>query len=157
MIYVLDASALRVMKNYYPGTFQSFWENLGELVAAGRVTSTLQVMKEILAQSVSSFISDWVGSHEAIFTVPTTREMAFVREIFKVPHFRGLVEKKSLLTGGPAADAWVIARAQALDGGCVVSQELPKPHSSKIPTVCAAFSIPCCTVEEWMKAEGWVF
>jgi len=68
-----------------------------------------------------------------------------------------LIRKKEQLQGKPVADPFVIAKAQALAEGCVVTQEIKKPNAAKIPNVCEHFGIPCLNLEAFMENEKWRF
>ena len=72
MIYVFDTSSFRVLGNYYPDRFPSFWEMFDELVAAGRIVSVREVHRELdvltmnlLARADSHDRSIWKGGHGA--------------------------------------------------------------------------------------------
>jgi hypothetical protein len=79
-----------------------------------------------------------------------------VSAIFAVPHFQQNIEQQKLLKGGRNADPFVIARAMA-EKRTVVTMELLKPNSAKIPNICAHFGVPCLTLEQFMESEGWQF
>jgi len=39
MLYVFDSNSLRVLGNYYPGRFPTFWKKFEDAVASGMVVS----------------------------------------------------------------------------------------------------------------------
>jgi hypothetical protein len=47
MIYVLDSNSFRVLENYYPATFPSFWDHFNAIVTDGRCVSVAEVDKEL--------------------------------------------------------------------------------------------------------------
>ena len=156
MIYVFDSSPLiDLFRHYYPDRFPSLWENFGALISEHRIISVREVRGEL--EGRGDRLSDWVKDHRELFPAPTTDEFNFVTEIFKVTHFQMLVRKKERLQGKPVADPFVIAKAQALEEGCVVTQEIKKPNAAKIPNVCEHFGIPCLNLEAFMKNEKWRF
>jgi hypothetical protein len=154
-VYVFDTSSVRVLGNYYPQRFPSFWRQFNEAAESGLVVSTREVYTELEYQA-SGWLWDWVKARRSLFPVPTLEEQAFVREIFNVPHFRALVGNAQRLTGKPVADPFVIAAAWTR-GGCVVTEEAKKPNAAKIPNVCEHFSIACVNVEGFLEQNGWEF
>lgn len=156
MIYVFDSSPLiHLFRYYYPGRFPSLWENFDSIVSDQRIISVWEVKREL--EGNGDNLSEWVNSHSGFFLKPSAKELNFVTEIFKVPRFQGLVKEKARLKGKPVADPFVIAKAKSLDDGCVVTLEVKKTKTGKIPNVCEYFSIPCLNVEEFMELEKWRF
>jgi Domain of unknown function (DUF4411) len=155
-MYVFDNSPLSVLfKNYYRGRFPTLWTNFDALLASGGIVSTREVLREIEDSSITQ-LRDWAKNNQAVFTVPTAAEGAFVAKIYGVAHFQQNIEQQKLLKGGRNADPFVIAKA-ATDGKTVVTMELLKSNAAKIPNICKHFSIPCLTLEQFMEAEGWQF
>ena len=156
MIYVFDSGPLIVLfRHYYPDRFPSLWKSFDALVLEQRIISVREVRKEL--EGHGDRLSDWVKDHGEFFLTPTADELNFVAEIFKIAHFQMLVRKKERLYGKPVADPFVIAKAQALEEGCVVTQEIKKPNAAKIPNVCEHFGIPCLNLEAFMENENWRF
>ena len=91
-----------------------------------------------------------------LFPTPTAEEGAFGSQIYAVQHFQQNVELQKVLRGGHNADPFVIANA-AVNGGAVVTMELPKLNAAKIPNICEPFSVECLTLKAFMDAEGWSF
>ena len=91
------------------------------------------------------------------FSLPTAAEQAFVSEIFRVQHFRNLLSAQSIQKGTPVADPFVIAKAGASPGMCVVTEEKGSPNAAKIPNVCEHFGIESINLEQLMEREGWQF
>ena len=156
MIYIFDSSPLiDLFRYYYLDTFPSLWENFDALVSERRIISVREVRNELGGHG--DRLSDWVKGHRELFHTPTTDELGFVAEIFKIAHFQMLVRKKEQLIGNPVADPFVIAKAEALEEGCVVTQEVKKPNAARIPNVCEYFDIPCLNLEAFMENEKWRF
>lgn len=156
MIYVFDNSPLSALfKNFYQKRFPTLWKHFDSLVADGRLLSTREALREIEDSSID-LLRDWCKSNKHIFTMPTAEEGGFVAKIFAVPHFRQNIEQKKLYKGGRNADPFVIAKAAVIKG-TVVTMELEKPNSAKIPNICKHFDVPCKTLEEFMEAEDWKF
>lgn len=156
MNYVFDSSPLiDLFRHYYPDRFPSLWENFDALVLERRIISVREVRKEL--EGHGDRLSDWVKAHREFFLTPTADELNFVAEIFKVTHFQALVRKKEQLQGGPVADPFVIAKANVLENGCVVTEEVKKPNAARIPNVCEHFGISCLNLEAFMENEKWRF
>jgi hypothetical protein len=156
MVYVFDTNSLRVFGNYYPEIFGGFWAQLNELVDEGRVGSVREVKKELDFQASHAHLLTWAQQNEAMFSAPTDDEMTAVSAILAVPHFEQLIPERARLRGSPVADPFIVARAQVC-GARVVTEEVLKPNSAKIPNVCGHFGVPCMNVQEFLRQENWTF
>lgn len=154
VIHVFDTNSLRVLANYYPARFPSFWKHFEAAFAAGEVMSVKEARKELEAQATGTWFWDWVVAHTDFFPPPSPDEMTFVAKIFAVPHFRTLIGETQRLRGLPVADPFVIASA-AVRGGCVVTEEARKQNAARIPNVCGAFKVPCTNVEGFLESMQW--
>ena len=155
MIYVFDSDALiDLFKNFYLNRFPSLWERFDQVVKESKIISVREVYNEI--GGYEDRLSQWAKDNRDFFQQPSPEELAFVVEIFKVPHFQYLISEKTRLQGKPVADPFVIAKAQLLKG-CVITQELKKPNAAKIPNVCEHFGIDCSNLEGFMEREDWTF
>ncbi|MCH7746139.1 MAG: DUF4411 family protein [Chloroflexi bacterium] len=158
MIYVFDTSSFRVLGNYFPQSFPSFWRNFNDAVSSGKIISVREVYNELDNQvNVKPHVIDWIHANRNIFLAPNDDETKFVSEIFTVPHFRQIVTRISQLRGRYVADPFVIAAAKVISG-CVVTEESDnKPNAARIPNICDHFNINCMTLEEFMQSEDWRF
>ena len=156
MAYVFDTNSFRVIGNYYPDQFPTFWRQFNQAVINGKIISVREVRRELEFYTRDPHLSDWVKPQRHIFMEPRPFEMQFVSEIFSVPHFLNLVNKKNQLTGRPCADPFIIAKAKFIDG-CVVTEETLKPNAAKIPNVCERFEVDCTNLQGLMEREGWTF
>lgn len=158
MVYIFDTNSFQVLSHYYPENFPTVWDNIELLIEEGRFISAREVLKELEngGANQNQFILNWIKSHKKIFLTPTTDEMIFVSQIFKVQHFQQLVGAKQRLKGTPVADPFIIACAK-IRGGCVITEEVLKENSAKIPNICKHFEIDCTNVEGFMKREKWKF
>jgi len=155
MIYVFDTSTLvNIFNHYYPGRFPSFWDNFNGFISEQTIISVQEVRRELEAKGDK--LSDWVKSHKELFLPPNAEESSFITEIFKVEHFRILIQKKRRYIKGPAADPFIIAKAK-ISSACVVTQEKNTEGAAKIPNVCDHFGIPCINLEGFMEKENWTF
>lgn len=155
-MYVFDTSPLSTLfKNYYPKRFPTLWGKFDALVAGGKIVSTREVLREIADGPVES-LRDWAADHQDFFAVPTADEAVFITKIYAVTHFQQNIEQQKLLKGGHIADPFVIAKA-GVEKKAVVTIEVLKPNSAKIPNICKHFGIQCWSLEEFMEEEGWTF
>jgi hypothetical protein len=155
--HIFDSSSLKVLRNYYPAQFPTFWGRFHQAIADGRIVSAREVYNELQYVVKGTWIWDWAQSRKEIFPMPTDDETQFVGEIFKVQHFQTLVGLQQQLKGRPVADPFVIASAKCCKDACVVTEEVLKPNAAKIPNVCEHFDIQCTNVEGFLKQNGWEF
>lgn len=156
MVDVLDTSSFIVLGHYFPNQFPSFWTNLNALADVGRLISVSEVWKELDNHNTRRHLTEWLAARRTLFSTPSTAEMTFVAQIFSVSDFQSLVRKKNILEGSLVADPWVIASA-AVRGGCVVTEEMERPNTVRIPTVCRHFNVECTTLEGLMSREEWQY
>lgn len=156
MSYVFDTNAFsQLFHSYYRNRFPTLWEQFDELVENGEITSTREVAREIEGDRVVA-LREWATGQRDLFPTPNAAEAAFVGQIFAVPHFLQIIERKKLLKGGLNADPFIIARAH-VTGGTVVTLEGEPPNGAKIPNICRHFGIPCVSLEGFMEEEDWTF
>lgn len=156
MSYVFDTNAFsQLFHSYYRNRFPTLWEQFDELIESGEITSTREVYREIEGDRVAT-LRDWAAVQRDLFLAPNAAEAGFVGQIFAVPHFLQIIERKKLLMGGLNADPFIIARAHAI-GATVVTLEGEPPNGAKIPNICRHFGIQCMSLEGFMEAEDWTF
>ncbi|PPV04312.1 Domain of unknown function (DUF4411) [Xanthomonas bromi] len=151
-MYVFDTGSYSKLKHYYPQVFSSLWQHLSALAQSGVIVSTREVRRELGNGAPIPHLIQWFDSNSQMFTTPTAGELHFVAAIFVIPHFQNIIGEQQRLTGLPVADPFVIAAA-ATRGFTVVTEEVFKPNSAKIPTVCQHFGIPCINLEQFMANE----
>lgn len=156
MAYILDTCSFRVLSNYYPNQFPSFWTQFDQKIALGEIISVREVRKELDYQVNDGHLRGWLDNNRQIFLLPTEEETQIVAQILSVPHFQHLISQRRILTGGPVADPFIIAAAMAR-GATVVTQERKKENAAKIPNVCDHFSIECIDFRGVMERENWQF
>ncbi len=155
MIYVFDSNTLiNIFNHYYLERFPSFWDNFNDLISKQTIISVQEVRREL--ERRGDRLSDWAMSHSELFLKPNDEESVFITEIFKIRHFRILIQKKQQYIEGPAADPFIIAKAKVING-CVVTQEKETENAAKIPNICKHFGIPCINLEGFMEKENWTF
>ncbi|MCD4785896.1 MAG: DUF4411 family protein [Candidatus Eremiobacteraeota bacterium] len=156
MIYIFDTNSFIVAGHYFPGRFPSFWRNFDEMVLKNKILSVREVYHELDNNISKKHLSDWIYLNKKIFLIPGPEETKFVNEIFRIQHFRDLVDQKKILKGGTVADPFVIASAK-IKNACVVTEEKFKENAAKIPNVCKYFKIECTNLEGFMEREKWEF
>ena len=157
MIYVFDTNSLSVVLNhYYRGRFPSFWEKFDKTVREHRLFSVRECELELKDKFNDEAVEPLTAHNTDFFADPTSDELAFLAQIYSVPHFRHNLEQKKLLKGGYFADPFVIAKARLLDG-TVVTEEKLKDNAAKIPNICSHFGIECTNLEGFMSRENWTF
>ena len=162
MIYIFDSCALITMfYHYYESRFPTLWNSFNKMVSDGNIISVKEVFREItyrpsLPKKQADRLLNWAKNNKEIFKPTDETEGDFIKEIFKIEHFRQIISVKEIKRGFPVADPFVIARACTYQG-CVVTEEIFKPNGAKIPNICNHFKIGCVNLENFMKKENWVF
>lgn len=155
-MYVFDTSPLSALfRNFYRSRFPSLWAQFDNLISDGAIVSTRETGREVDDGPVES-LREWASTNQSFIAVPNKPEAEIVRAIFAVPHFRQNIEQQKLLKGGRNADPFVIAKA-CVEKRAVVTLEIWKPNSAKIPAICKHFNVPCLSLEQFMEAENWKF
>jgi hypothetical protein len=156
-VYSVDASSLLKLKHDYPRkNFAPVWEKFEELVVAGRLFSSAEVLREIENDDV---LGPWAKQHREMFRRLDQDQMDLAKEV--VGRFPKLAKPGKL---GPAADPFVVALAllenrkqpsslfDAQPSCLVVTDELR--GTQKIPAVCQAYKIGCVALVELLDREG---
>ena len=122
----------------------------------GDIKLVRESYNEIMKLNANDRPAKWAQENRKLFSTPTVEELQFVNEIFAVAHFQQLIEKKKILSGRPAADPFVIAKAK-FENAIVVTEEVYKEKAAKIPNVCKHFEVECINLEDFMQKENWKF
>ena len=153
MKYCLDTSALIQGWNVlYPQTsFPGVWTRIEELVEAGEIVSSVEVILEI--ERKDDVLLAWAKARTGMF-LPLTAEIQTTATgiLATLPR---LVDAR---TGKSMADPFVVATAHAT-GTAVVTQERPTGRAlrPKIPEACDQVGVRWMSLLDVIKAEGWVF
>jgi len=83
MPFIFDTNSLRVIGNYYPDQFPSFWERFEAAVNSKEVLSVREVYNEIVQQIKDEWYLEWLKNHKEMFLTPGAEEGKFVAEIFQ--------------------------------------------------------------------------
>lgn len=157
MIYIFDTNSLsNVLNHYYPHRFPSFWDKFAEATGEGLLVSVREGQLELEERFSTDDIDRLTKHNPNFFVNPTHEELAFITQIYSIPHFQQNLEKKKLLQGGYFADPFIIAKAKAVKG-VVVTEEHYKENAAKIPNICKHFGIGCVNLEGFLLKEDWKF
>lgn len=157
MIYVFDTNSLsNVLNHYYRDRFPTFWQKFDEMMGNGHVVSVREARFELELRFEKRAIELLKTPSPDFFEDPAVAELAFITEIYSVPHFQRNLDKKKLLQGGYFADPFIIAKAKVKEG-CVVTEEDKPEHGARIPNICEHFNIECVKLEGFLVREDWKF
>jgi Domain of unknown function (DUF4411) len=153
VVYCIDTSALiAAWQERYPiENFPPFWNRVDGLIAAGRLTAPVEVLRETGRRSDE--LHAWLNARKEMFR---ELEAAIQIEAANVlARFPRLVGERRLRT---SADPFVIALARVAQMQIVTEEKpqgtLPRPN---IPDVCTALGMrPCMGLLELIRAERWV-
>ncbi|MCH8294726.1 DUF4411 family protein [Candidatus Poribacteria bacterium] len=91
MVYVFDTNSFRVLGNYYPKQFRTFWGKFDQYVAEHKVISVREVYRELEGMLPDDYhLTSWVKTHRDIFLPASGDETECVRKILSVKHFQQL-------------------------------------------------------------------
>jgi hypothetical protein len=156
MIYVIDTCSLRMFGSYFPERFPTFWSRLQQTVDEGSLISVKEVRHEIEIQNTAEWVKDWVKRNKKIFVAPTQNEATFLTVLFQNANYRQLIGKRQVLQGCPVADPYLVAAAHSRKA-TVVTQEVWKANSSKLPNICEGVGLGCLSLNGFMEAMRWSF
>lgn len=152
IVYSLDASSLIEAYHSYPfDRFPSLWEKLEALIKDDR----LKMFELVFDNEVQDDeIKNWCKERELIPYIRVT--------VDRVDQNKAKVLIPILVnpdTGESGGDPWVIALAQNLQNGIVVTQEKPSRNKGKpkIPNVCSDLEIECVDLIGLFRKEDWTF
>jgi hypothetical protein len=153
VVYCIDTSALiAAWQERYPiENFPPFWNRVDGLIAAGRLTAPVEVLRETGRRSDE--LHAWLNARKEMFR---ELEAAIQIEAANVlARFPRLVGERRLRT---SADPFVIALARVAQMQ-IITEEKPQGTLQRpnIPDVCTALGMrPCMGLLELIRAERWV-
>jgi len=150
--YVFDSGPFIGLKNYPQDVFSSLWNSFSQLINAGDIISSSEVLREI--ENYDDEIAEWAKSNKQIFIKPTLEEQILVQQI--LARHPDLVKEESILLGKPYADPFVIAQAKS-HNCTLVHNEKFKPNAHKIPNVCQDFDVTEIALFDFFRREKWTF
>lgn len=148
-IYCIDTSALIAAwyERYKPNRFPRLWEQIDQLVTAGRLTSSIMVLDECSRRSPE--LHTWLKERETMFLMPDETIQKRVDHI--VNTYKGLVAQGKEKF---AADPFLIATAET-HGYTVITEETGPMSLQKIPGVCNDLKVPNINLMQLFDAEDW--
>ena len=149
--YCLDSSSIIAAwdERYPPEIFPPFWELLDAAISAGRVFVPEAVIDELEKKSKAA--AKWFKDRDACI-IPYEAEIQLQAKAILSAFPKLIMEQKYAF----AADPFVIGTA-IVHGLVVVTEEgMGNPNKPKIPMVCAANTIDCLKLLEFIRAEAWV-
>ena len=154
-MYIFDTSPLlSLLQNFYRSSFPTLWKKFDNLIADGKVISTLEVRRE-LDQYINGH-EPWIRDNKHIFTTPTAAEARVIHKIYAVQNFQQNIEQRKIQNGGLNADPFVVAKA-FVSNGIVVTLEEERSGGARIPNICRHFRVPYLRLEGFMGSEHWIF
>ncbi len=154
MKYSIDTSALLDgwVRYYPPDTFPGLWERIEKLIEDGDLRATEEVLHEL--EKKDDDVYAWAEERKDALSVPIDdRIQPAVSAILE--DFEKLLDTRK---NRSAADPFVIALAQ-IEGCAVVTGEglTGSPDRPNIPDVCSGLGIPCISLLQLIRREGWKF
>ncbi|MCW8985465.1 MAG: DUF4411 family protein [Thermoanaerobaculales bacterium] len=153
MRYSIDTSAILDgwIRYYPPDTFPGLWERMDELIAAGQLIATEEVLHELAKKDDD--VHAWAKEREEMFIPIDDQIQPVVADILE--QFEKLLDTRK---NRSAADPFVIALAQIEDCTVVTGEKLTESlDRPNIPDVCRALDIPDFNLLQMMRNEGWKF
>jgi len=152
--YSIDTSAFLDgwVRYYPPDTFPGLWLRIEELIEEGHLRATEEVLHEL--EKKHDDVYAWAKERKDALSVPIDdRIQPAVSAILE--DFEKLLDTRK---NRSAADPFVIALAQ-IEGCTVVTGEgttgsLNRPN---IPDVCSGLGVPCISLLQLIRREGWTF
>ena len=153
MRYSIDTSAILDgwVRYYPPDTFPGLWRKIDDLITAGDLRASEEVLHDLAKKDDEVYA--WAKAHREMFVPIDDRIQPVVSDLLE--RFERLVDTSK---NRSASDPFVIALAK-VEGCTVVSGEKASenPEKPKIPDVCTALGLPCVTLLQLIRTEGWTF
>lgn len=135
---------------FKPTIVPSLWERMNELVIAGKLISTEEVLHEIERKEDGLF--KWVTERKEMFLTLSDEVQGEATKIMaKFPKF---VDER---TGKSFADPFVIATAIITETTVVTGESYGTENRPMIPVVCDHYRVPWLPTIELIEREGWQF
>ncbi len=154
-MYVFDSGAfINLFRYYYTETFENLWIRFEELVNENKIISVMEVRREL--ENHGDKLADWVKSHTEIFLKPTQEEADIIKHIYYNLNFEHNIKQQNRMQYCNQADSFVVAKAKVM-GYKVVSTEVYRHDSARIPNICEYEDVEYLTLRDFMLAENWKF
>ncbi len=154
MTYILDTCIFRELLDHLPKKgvyFEKIWRTLEEGFSNGNFISVDECFNELMKlYDDKSENAKWLHIHKNSFLNPTNKESLIIKEIFQNKKMQEAVHTKNIIENRPAADVYIIAKAEALNA-IIVTKEKYKNHSAQIPNICENRNIQYINYEDFME------
>jgi Domain of unknown function (DUF4411) len=153
MRYSIDTSAiLDGWQRYYPPeVFPGLWERLEDLIDAGDLRASEEVLREL--EKRDDDVLAWAHAQVGFSAELSEDVQDQVSNV--LASYPKLIDTRK---NRSAADPFVIATA-LVENCTVVTGELPSGSSTRphIPDVCIGLGVDWCRLVDLIKLEGWTF
>lgn len=153
-VYSIDTSAILDgwVRYYPPDVVPPLWDTLlAQLIEAGRLIASEEVLIELAKKDDGAHA--WAKQHGLMAQPIDEPTQLAVREV--LARFDRLVNTQK---NRSAADPFVIALAKVRQATVITGERSPgTPNRPRIPDVCRTLGIPCISLLELFRAEGWKF
>ena len=139
-----------MVRYYAPANFPKLWQNIDDLVSAGRLVMSEEVRVDLKEHEDDAYA--WVRDREKAIVATDAAVWAEARKVIAA-------NPKLVAVGSTRnrSDPFVIAVA-VMRGATVVTGEVGGSATRpKIPFVCGQMKVPCVGLPDVISAEGWVF
>lgn len=154
MRYSLDLSALLDgwRRHYPPGVFPTIWRQLEQLIEAGELRATEEILSEVAKKDDE--VLEWAEARKTELFVDLDEAVQRRARVI-LAAFPKLIDTRS---GRSGADPFVIALAAEHECAVVTGEQrsgsLKRP---KIPDVCRELAVPCISLLDLIREQGWRF
>ena len=150
MAYSLDSSGiLDLFRLYPPDVFPTIWTQMDSAALGGTVFAIDEVYRELEKKDDVAF--QWLKARRTMVVALDTHIQQRVSTILGA-HPRLVDTRKNRSSGDPFVIGLAQARGFSVVTGERASGVLAKPN---IPDVCIAVGIPCMSVLEMFRKDGW--
>lgn len=140
-------------RSYPPDLFPSLWAKIEQLIDAGILVASEEVMEELGKKNDD--VLAWAKERRHMFRPLTEEIQKVASEILLQEKFARLVDSR---TDRSRADPFVIALAKVEDHTVVTEEKnFGTPSRPRIPIVCKHFGIPCIKLLQFIREQGWKF
>lgn len=154
MVYVLDTNIFRKLLDHFPKKgkmFETVWEAIDDGINKKELISVDECFNEIAKHySDESENFKWIKRRKDMFLPPTNQESLILKELFKTVKMQESVHTKNILSNRPSADAYLAAKAKALNA-VLVTCESYKPHSAQLPNICEELGVRYMAYDDFME------
>jgi hypothetical protein len=150
--YSIDTSAILDgwVRHYPIDTFPALWDRLDQLIDAGRLCTSDEVLRELEMKDDDALA--WAKARPSLFVALDEPVQVATTEILAL--FPKLVDT---MKGRNRADPFVIAVAKLKGLTVVTGEKGGQASRPRIPFVCEHLAVPCLDLIGLIRAERWVF